>query len=156
MSRRVTADVVLGRRNMTVCSADAPSMYRPNAASIASAYAGPARVGPASTASAASLALTMAGPMPSPCRGFINPAASPASSTLPAAGGVPVPPMRSQPPMTGPGRASPPRSPCWPSIATSRARSPRNGACLRLFPRPTPMPTFAWPFSPGNSQPYPG
>ena len=37
VSRRVTADVVLGLRSIALCNAAAPVMYCPNAASIASA-----------------------------------------------------------------------------------------------------------------------
>ena len=98
----------------------------------------------------------MPGPMPSPCSGLISPAASPASSTFPAAGGVPVPPMRSQPPVTGPVRASGARSPDVRSKVQNRARSSRSRAWRRRVPRPTPMPTLACPSAPGNSQPYPG
>ncbi len=147
------ADASLGRASIASCSAAAPRMYLLISSLIASVYAAAARAGPAMTASAAARALTIAGPMPSPCSGLISPAASPTSSTLPAAGGVPFPPIRSQPPTMGPGRAFGLRSPSLRSRAPSRSRSGRSGAGARRLPMPTPMPILAWPSAPGNSQP---
>ena len=55
--------------------------------------------------------------------------------------------------VTGPGATPGPMSPRSASIAQNRARSPRSGAWRRVVPSPTPMPTFACPSAPGNSQP---
>ena len=86
-------------------------------------------------------------------RDVLRAAASPISSTLPAAGGVPVPPILSQPPTMGPGRTFGLRSPSRRSRAHSRSRSGRSGAGARRRPIPIPMPTLACPSAPGKSQP---
>ncbi len=114
---------------------------------------GRARTG---AASAAQRPLHIAWAIPSPCRGFTRPAASPTRSTRPAAGTVPIMPILSQPPRRRAGIEldASPRS----SISRRCSRK-RGMACWTFAPAlrsaivPRPSPTFAPPVGPGKTHP---
>ena len=68
------------------------------------------------------------GEMKAVSRAFANPQPAQLAALT---GGVPVPPIRSQPPMTGPGWAFRARSPAVRSSEQKRLRSSRSWACRR-------------------------